>query len=348
MATRPLPAERRSVRPSAVRSDHGEAAERGRTATDPREVPARGWREIALRVKDEAKADNVALLAAGVAFYALLSLVPAMVALVSIYGLVAEPDEVRDQVDDLLAAAPAEVRDLVGQQLEGVTTSSPGGLSLAVGAGLLVALWSASSGMKHLMSAVNVAYDETETRGFVRLRGTALALTVGAVAFVAVALGAIAVVPAVVEDTALGDPARWAITILRWPVLGLGLLVGLAVLYRLAPDREDARWVWTGPGSVFAVVAWLIASGLFSLYTSNLGSYGETYGSLGAVVVLMLWLMISAAVVILGAEINAEAERQTVADSTDGQPLPLGERGAVAADTVAAGEPGASSEASVR
>ncbi|QYG92289.1 YihY/virulence factor BrkB family protein [Iamia sp. SCSIO 61187] len=311
-----------------------ETTGRGRDATAPREIPRKGWVDVLKRTKDEAKADNVPLLAAGVAFYALLSLVPALAALVSTYGLVADPADIDRQVSDSLAAAPEEVRNLVSEQMTAVTQQSQGGLGITVVVSILIALWSASSGMKHLMTAVNVAYDEEETRGFVALRLRALLLTVGAIAFVIVAVGVITVVPALLDDTSLGGAAQLTISILRFPLLGLGLMAGLAVLYRYAPDRDEPRWTWTAPGTVVATVLWLVGSLLFSLYTSTMGSYAETYGALGAIVVLMLWLMISAAAVVIGAEINAESERQTVRDSTEGRSKPLGDRNAFAADTV--------------
>ena len=306
----------------------------GRQAERPQAIPARGWKQVLRRTKDEAKRDNLALLAAGVAFYALLSLVPALVALVSVYGLAADPTDIQRQVSDVLSAAPAEVRELVGEQLTSITEGSESSLGATAVIGIILALWSASSGMKHLMSAVNVAYDEEESRGFLALRGTALGLTLGAVVFFLVAVATIAAAPALVADTALGTPARVAVSILRWPVLGAGLMFGLAVLYRYGPDRDQPKWAWTGPGTIVATVAWLVASIAFSVYTANFGSYGETYGSLGAVVVLMLWLMISAAAVILGAEINAESERQTAEDTTAGAEQPMGARNAYAADTL--------------
>jgi len=308
---------------------------RGRDATEPREIPRRGWFDVVRRTKTEARRDEVSLLAAGVAFYALLSLVPALAALVSIYGLVADPADIDRQVADSLAAAPAEVRDLIAEQMSSVAQQSQGGLGITVVVGILLALWSASSGMKHLITAIDVAYDEEETRGFVALRGRALLLTVGAIAFVAVAVGVITVVPALLDDTSLGGAGQLAVSILRFPFLGLGLMAGLAVLYRYAPDRDEPRWGWTAPGTIVATVLALVGSVLFSLYTSTMGSYAETYGALGAVVVLMLWLMLMAAAVVIGAEINAEAERQTARDSTTGPEQPLGQRDAYAADTVA-------------
>lgn len=288
-----------------------------RHASEPHRINRKGWVQVLKRTKDEAKGDNLALLAAGVAFYALLSLVPAMAAMVSIYGLVADPSDIGRQVDDALAAAPTEVRDLVAQQLESVTGESEGGLGVTAVVSVLLALWSASSGMKHLMTAINVAYDEEETRGFFALRLRALALTIGAILFAALAVAVITAVP------------------LAFPLLALGVIAGLAILYRYAPDRDEPRWSWTAPGTIVAAVGWLIASLLFSLYTATMGSYAETYGALGAVVVLMLWLMITAAMIVLGAEVNAEAERETARDTTKGPERPLGTRDAYAADTVA-------------
>jgi membrane protein len=322
--------------PRAVRSgDAGPSRDPvGRLASTPGDVPAAGWRDVLLRTREEVKADNVVLLGAGVAFFALLALVPGLIALVSVYGLVADPSDVDRQVSDLLAAAPTEVRDLVSEQLRSVTESSDRGLGLTAIIGVALALWSASSGMNHLISAVNAAYDEEEGRGFVARRGLALLLTIGAIAFAAVALVAITALPALVEETAAGDAVRVAVSILRWPLLAVGLVVALSILYRYAPDRDRARWSWVAPGTIVATVVWVLASIGFSIYTSRFGSYGETYGSLGAVVVLMLWLLLSAVAIILGAEINAEAERQTRRDSTDPPRRPRGQRGAYAADTV--------------
>ncbi len=231
--------------------------------------------------------DNVVLMSAGVAFFALLALVPALVALVSIYGLVADPAEVGQQIDAALAAAPSEVQDLVSEQLTSVTEQSAGGLGIGVVVGVALALWSASSGMKHLMTAINEAYDEEEGRGFVALRGTALLLTVGAIVFIVVAVGVITAVPALLDDTAIASAVKVAVSVLRWPLLGLGLVVGLAVLHRYGPDRDEPQWTWIAPGTVVAVLLWLVASIAFSSYTTNFASYNETYGSLGAVVILM-------------------------------------------------------------
>jgi membrane protein len=311
-----------------------EGVDRGRGAESPREVPPRGWKDVLVRVMRQVKSDNVPLLAAGVAFFALLALVPSLVALVSVYGLVAEPADIQRNIEDALAAAPTEVQDLVSSQLSSIVESEPSGLRLGAIVGLALALWSASAGVKHLIGAINVAYDEDEGRGFFKLRGLALGMTLGAILVAAVALGVFVVLPATLDGGGSEGTARTALLIVRWPLLALVALAVLAVLYRWSPDRDRARWRWVSPGAIFATVGWVVASIGFSIYTANFGKYNETYGALGAVVVVMLWLFISAYVVIAGAELNAELERQTAVDSTTGPSRPLGERQAYAADTV--------------
>jgi membrane protein len=297
----------------------------GRDAATPTDIPARGWKDVLARTLAEAKRDQLALLAAGVAFFGLLALVPGLFAMVSIYGLVADPADVTSHVQDLLGTAPQEVREFIEQQLQSVTGSGEGAAGVGAVLGVLVALWSASSGMKHLVDALNAAYDEDEGRGFVKVRALSLALTIGAVVFVLFAVGVITVVPAVVDGP---------IALLRWPLLGAAFVGSIAVLYRYAPSRDEPEWRWTTPGALAATVLWLVASGLFSIYVGNFGSYNETYGSLGGVVVVMLWLFLTAAVVLFGAELDAELERQTTYDTTEGRDRPMGQRDAYAADTV--------------
>jgi membrane protein len=310
--------------------------DRGRDADAPQEIPARGWLDVLSRVKVEAKQDNVVLLSAGVAFFALLALVPALIAAVSVYGLVADPEQVTRQIRDVASGLPSEARGLLVDQMESVVSNSSASLSMAALGGVLIALWSASSGVKHLMEALNAAYDEDETRGFVKLRATALLLTVGAVVFVVVTIGLITALPRLLEETALGDAARTAIELARWPLLLVGFAVGCSILYRVAPDRDDAKWRWVSWGAGLATVLWIVGTLAFSFYTSNFGSYNETYGSLAGIIVLMLWLLLTAASVVLGAELNAELERQTRRDSTRDRPRPMGRRGAEAADTLGA------------
>jgi membrane protein len=222
----------------------------------------------------------------------------------------------------------------VASQLESIVSSSGSGAVLGAIIGTIIALWSASSGVGHLLQAVNRAYDEEETRSFVKLKLISLVLTIGAIVFVVIAFAVIALLPSLLAKTGLGTVGRVFVGLLRWVLLLAGMTVGLGIVYRYGPDRDDARWEWVSVGAVVASVLWLIGSVLFSVYTANFAEYNETYGSLGAVVVLLLWLDLTALVVILGAEINCEIERQTAKDSTDGPPQPMGSRNAVAADTV--------------
>jgi membrane protein len=308
---------------------------RGRQADQPQQIPARGWKDIAKRVKDEVKQDQVTLLSAGVAFYALLSLFPAIIAAVSLYGLVTkDPEAIRRQIDQLTKLLSPETASILSQQIRQITAGAGGALGLATVLGIATALWSASSGMKALVTGINLAYGESESRKFVKLRGLALLLTLGAMLLMGVALVLIVAFPAVTNDwpTAL----RWTASILRWLVLGVLLVIGLAVLYRFAPDRDNPRWSWVSWGSVEATVLWVLASLGFSFYVSTFGNYNKTYGALAGIIILLFWLFLSAFMVLLGAELNTEMELQTARDTTAGPQQPMGERQAHAADHVAA------------
>ena len=274
------------------------------------------------------------MLSAAVAFYSLLALVPALVAVVSLYGLLADPASIDRQINDWLGSAPREVRDLVSAQLTSITENAGAAAGIGVIIGLVAALWSASSGMSHVIEAINIAYDERESRTWIKRRVLAVALTIGAAVFMLVAIGLVAVLPAALADTGLGAGARIAAGLIRWLVLFVGMSTALSVLYRYAPDRDEPQWRWASPGAIVATVVWLLASVVFSIYTANFAKYNETYGSLGAVVVVMLWLFLTALAVILGAELNAELERQTTRDTTTGTEKPMGARDAHAADTL--------------
>ena len=313
------------------------ADDRGRSATSPREVPARGWKDVLLRVKDQVKADQVPLLAAGVGFYAMLALFPALIAVVSVYGLVADPADVEQQIAGMTSALPAGAADLIGEQLTSIVNSQSSSLTWGLALSLAGVLWSVSSGVQGLIKGLNIAYDEDESRGFVKLRALALLLTLGAIVGVIAALGLIVVVPLLLRAVGLGVVGAWAVRIGRWPLLAVLVAVGLAVVYRYGPDRDRPRWRWVGPGAAIATVLWILGSIGFSVYVNNFGSYNRTYGSLRAVIVLLLWLYLSSFVVLLGAEIDAELEHQTARDSTVGPERPLGRRDAYVADHV--GEP---------
>jgi membrane protein len=306
----------------------------GITAEKPTDIPLRGWKQIVKRAWAENKADNMPIIAGGVAFFGFLSIFPALIAAISLYGLVASEETVARQIEELSAQLPESAATLIGDQLQEIVANSGGALTVGLVVSILIALWSASGGVNNMVQAINIAYDEVETRGFVKLRGLSLAVTVGAIVFVLVTFSLLAVVPAVLEALPLGVVGTVLAHVVRWVVL-LGVMAGsLAVLYRIAPDRDSPRLRWVSLGSVVVTVIWALVSLGFSLYVDNFGSYDKTYGAIAGVIVLMLWLYLTCYLVLLGAEINAEAEHQTARDTTEGHPQPMGERDATVADTL--------------
>jgi membrane protein len=306
---------------------------RGRTADSPTGIPPPGWKDILKRTFAQVKSDNVPVVAGGVAFYVFLSLVPALLAVVLVYGLVAEPQDVTRQLEDYLKAVPEDASKEILNQLRTITRQDPGGLGVGLVASVAAAIYSASKGMQGLIAALNVAYEEEETRKFVKLRLTTLGLTLAVIVGGAVGVGGMVLLGELASN--LGTAGAVVLTVVRWPLLAAFLIFGLAALYRYAPDRDVAKWRWVTPGAILATVFWVIGSIAFSVYTSVAGEFSETYGSFGTVAVLLLWLLLSAYVIILGAEFDSETERQTARDSTRGPRRPLGQRDAYAADTVA-------------
>ena len=307
---------------------------RGRDATTPSQLPRSGWRDIALRVKGEISKDNIDIVAAGVALYALLALFPALIALISLYGWFADPTQVEQQITAFTGVLPQNVQALLTTQMQEIAGGAESTLGVGAILGFLFTLWSASKGMKALFTALNIVYDEEEKRGFITLNALAIVLTLGALVFGIVALALIAILPPLLGHLGLEAIARVAVSLVRWPLLAVAVMGALAVLYRYGPSRDHPQWSWVSWGAVVATVLWLITSILFSVYVANFGSYNETYGSLGVVVVFLMWLYLSAYIVLIGAELNAEMEHQTTRDTTRGAEQPMGRRGAQKADTV--------------
>lgn len=296
------------------------------------EIPARGWIQVVKRGAKEAKADQVPLLAAGVAFYAFMAIFPALIAVVSIYGLFADPSTIANQLNSLTGTLPDEARNIIIDQVTALSTRRQTlGISLVLS--LLIALWSASAGTSNLLTAINVAYNEEEKRGFVKKRLLALGLTVAAIIFMVIILGLVAVSPPLLKVVFGTGALRWVLQIVGWLIVLVLVPAALALLYRLAPDRDAPRMKWASVGAVVATLIWLAASIGFSIYTSTFGNYAKTYGVFAGIVVLLLWLWLTMYAILLGAEINAEAEQQTIADTTKGEEKPLGERRAVKADS---------------
>jgi membrane protein len=308
---------------------------RGRRATAPWRIPWTGWKDILWRVYASFNDNRLLAVAAGVVFYSLLAIFPAVAAFVSLYGLVADASTIDAHLSLAAGIFPAGAVDLLHEQITKLAAKSDAKLSIGFLIGLAVAFWSANAGMKAIIDALNV-YDEKEKRSFVKLNLMSLLFTFVALLSLMVALAAIVVAPIIFSAIGLSSLLSLAIVVLRRPLLLLLATVALAAIYRYGPSRREARWQWLSVGSAAAAFGWLISSILFSWYIANFGAYNATYGSLGAAVGMMMWMWISAIVILLGAELNAEIEHQTARDSTIGSEKPLGLRGAVIADTIGA------------
>jgi membrane protein len=309
-------------------------ADRGRLAETPAQIPARGWKDILWRVYNRITECRVIAIAAGVTFYALLAIFPAIAALISIYGLFADPGTIASHLDSIASFVPGGAIEVIRDQMNRLASQGKGTLGLAFVVGLGFSLWSANAGIKALFDALNVVYGEKEKRGFVRLNLVSLGFTLAAIVFLLLALALIAVAPVALQYIGLESATEWIIKISRWPLLFVAVGLALSVLYRYGPSRMEPQWRWVTLGSVIAALLWIALSLLFSWYAENFGSYNKTYGSLGAIIGFMTWIWLSTIVVLAGAAIDAEMEHQTVRDTTTTGPKPMGQRGAKMADTL--------------
>ena len=259
----------------------------------------------ASRLRPRIREHNLTLVAAGVAFYAFLALVPALVAFISIYGLVANPKNVTQQVKNVASALPKEVQNFLVYQLTSIINANRAGVSLTLIVAIAVALWSASGGMAALVTGIHVAEERDQPKSFVKKRGTALLLALGAIVFLGVVIFVIAALPPLLSKAGLGSGGRIVLGVLRWPILAAVMVVGIGLLYRFSVKDGPRGWLGiVTPGAVVAMVGWLIVSGLFAVYTANFSSYSKTYGTLASIVVLLLWLWLSCLLVLLGAEVD--------------------------------------------
>ncbi|MGN6161739.1 MAG: YihY/virulence factor BrkB family protein [Marmoricola sp.] len=274
------------------------------------EVRLREWPGVLTRVWKKAQNDQLSLLAAGVAFYAFTALFPTMIAVVLLYGLVSNPAEAQRQMSHLSGTIPSGAVTLLTTQLQALTSTSHASLGLGLVVSLMLALWSASGGVGNVITTLNIAYGAKETRGWIQRKALALGLTAAAIVFVVVAIGLLAVVPPLLDHLVHSALLQWLFGALRWILLIGAMGLALAVLYRVAPNREEAEIRWVSPGAELATVVWIVGSIGFSLYAGHFGSYNKTYGALAGVVVLLIWLWLTAYVVLLGAAINAETEHQ--------------------------------------
>ena len=305
----------------------------GAKADAPQEVPAKGWLAATKRAAGELKDDHVSLLAAGVAFKALLALFPAIVAAITVWSLVSSPQVITQQTSSFTSALPSGAGSLLENQMTSVAESGSSTLGLALIISLALALWSASGGMAGLMEGVTAAYDEVDERMFPIKRGIAILLTIAAIVFLVVTIGLVAVLPGVLGSLGLGSVVQILIQVGKWVALVLLFMAACAVVYKFGADRDQPETKWATPGAIVATLLWILGSVAFTLYVNNFGSFGETYGSFAGIIVLMLWLMLTSFCILFGAEINAELERQTTQDTTTGEDQPMGERGAQPADT---------------
>jgi membrane protein len=306
---------------------------RGRAADTPAQIPLRGWKDILWRTYEQTNEDRLLAVAAGVVFYGLLALFPAITALVSSYALFADGSTIGKHLSLLSGILPEGAFSIVQEQIGRVLAQGNAKLGAAFIFSLLLALWSANGGMKAIIDALNVVYDEKEKRGFFKLNAVSLAFTIGSLVAVLAAIGLVVATPIVLSMIGLGSGADFLLRYGRWPALAIMLLLGLAVLYRYGPSRRSPKWRWVTAGSATATVAWIAGSAALSFYLANFAHYDATYGSLGAAIGLMIWMWMSTIIVLFGAELNSEIEHQTARDSTDAG-KPMGMRGARMADTV--------------
>jgi membrane protein len=311
-------------------SQHGH----GRRSSHPLQIPWAGWRDILWRTYVRTGEDRLLATAAGVVFFGLLAVFPAVTALVSSYGLFADASTIGANLATLSLMLPEGTFQIVQDQIARVLDKGGTALGATFLFGLGLAIWSANAGVKAVIDALNVVYEEKEKRSFVRLNLLSLTFTCGGIATLLLMVGAVVAFPLALDHLGLATDSKLIASLARWPLISVILLAALGLLYRFGPSRRPARWPWLGVGTVAAVLLWIAGSALLSWYLSNFGNYSATYGSLGAAIGLMMWMWMSAIIVLCGAELNSEIEHQTARDTTVGRPKPIGARGAVMADTL--------------
>lgn len=304
-------------------------------AERPSQLTWSDWKEILLRVKGEIAKDHVSLVSAGIAFYTMLALFPGIAAMVGLYGVFAEPADIATHIGALAGFLPAEAIEIIRAQTADLVSAGSTKVGLASLGAMALAIWSTRTGVNALITGLNIVYGEQNQRGFFSRLGITIVLTIVMLVVATVAVLTIIAVPAVIEILRFGEAGEWIASIVRWPIVILAILGALAIFYRFGPYRANPSFAWMSWGAVFATFVWIIGSAAFSVYVANFANYNEVYGSLGAVVGLLMWFYLSAFIVLLGAEINAEMEHQTRHDTTTGPDKPMGERGAYVADTVA-------------
>jgi len=313
--------------------------EHGRLSRNPLQIPWTGWKDILWRTYERTGEDRLLAIAAGVVFFGLLAVFPAITALVSCYGLFANPATIGANLQTLALMLPEGSFQIVQDQIARVLMKGNTALGATFLFGLALAIWSANAGVKAVIDALNVVYEEREKRSFIRLNLLSLAFTTGGIAALLLMVSAVVALPLALDHLGLAPESQIIVSLARWPLLLVILVTALGLLYRFGPSRRAARWEWLSVGTLAAALLWIVGSSLLSWYLSNFANYDATYGSLGAAIGLMMWMWMSAIIVLCGAELNSEIEHQTARDTTIGRAKPLGRRGAMMADTLGAAVP---------
>ena len=306
-------------------------------AESPLEFSRKDWWTISKLSYGEIEEDNVVIVSAGVAFFSMLAIFPMITAGLSIYGFFADPVVVQQQLYTISDILPADVWVLINEQVMDVTGDTNKAIEIKIAIGIIAALWASGAGIRAMIRGLNIAYGEVDTRNFFVKSTLGVAFTIGAVLMMFISLTVIIGVPSVLMVLKLDGITASLTKILPWSLLIFAFGFSCAVLYRYGPSRRPAKLRWIIPGVIFATLAWLLISAGFSKFVSAFGTYNKTYGSLGAVIVLLVWLWLTNFIIIIGAEINGEMERHTDRDSTRGPDRPIGERGAAMADWTAQG-----------
>jgi membrane protein len=312
---------------------------RGEEAKWPHQIPISGWIDIGKRVFHEMKADHVQIISAGVAFYFFLAIFPTIVAAISIYRLVLEPSQIENQISNLSLILPEQAFGMITDFLQPILERSKREIGWGLLISIMISIWSANKGTSALFQGVNIAYDETDSRGIIKKNLLSLLFTLGGLVIGLISLLIVIFFPLLVKDLGLSPQIEAILQWFRWVFLGVILIFNLSMIYKIAPCRTNPRFGWVSWGAVIGSLFWLAGSMLFSWYVANFGSYDDLYGSFAAVAILMLWLFLTAFIILMGAEINSEMEHQTRYDTTVGIEKPMGERNAYHADRCAVEDP---------
>ncbi len=279
-----------------------------KTIKSPKKIKGNGWKKILLNVKDRIGVNNLTIVAAGVAFYAFLAIFPALVALLSIYGLAVDPQQAEQQISQLSGMMPEEAFTIIKDRIDNLVSTPGSSLSWGTALGILISLWSANAGTKSLFTGLDIAYQTKNNRGLLKQNALTLLFTFGFIITLVLSMTLIVIFPAIVNAIGLPDNIETLISWLRWPILAMIVVFVISLIYKYAPDRKTPKLTWVVVGAAVATLLWLIASWGFSFYVSNFGNYGEMYGSISAVVILMLWLFLTSFIILLGGEINSATE----------------------------------------